>query len=372
MPSQNRRSSARPRLLLISMYPLDRGLWGPTVRITHLRDELATMAQLEVIEGYRGARRRRLWGFAASGRLRGLDGIYVESSTFLPAESDIAFLALARSLGIPVLTYFRDAYQLFPEDYPIDSPRRWLARQAFLPAVRALAAVSSTVAVPSPGLGSVLFGERHRVLLLPPGAPPPVLVDYDPAATEFLFVGSAGKAAHGADRLIGAVEMLRAEEREIRLRIVARPGEEPPGELPDWLTITRASGTDIHGVLLNAVACVIPRPRGRYNDLALPIKLYDYLSYARPVLVTPCVEQARVVEGTGAGLVIDDRPAGMAADLARFLDLPDEERASMARRARDAALGAPWRDRADLILQALGVRHANGADRELGTRTADH
>ena len=48
-----------------------------------------------------------------SGRLRRLDGIYVEySSSFLPSETDIAFLGLARMLGIPVLTYVRDAYQL--------------------------------------------------------------------------------------------------------------------------------------------------------------------------------------------------------------------------------------------------------------------
>src|SRR5205807_2560270 len=51
------RRETGPRLLLISMYPLDRGLWGPTVRITHLRDELARMVRLDVIDGYRGARR---------------------------------------------------------------------------------------------------------------------------------------------------------------------------------------------------------------------------------------------------------------------------------------------------------------------------
>ena len=121
------------------MYPLDEGLLGPTVRITHLREELAAMVRLDVIAGYRQARRAQALGYAFSGRLRGIEGIYVEAASSLPAETDVAFLAMARMLGIPVLTYFRDAYQLFPEDYPTDSLKRRLSRRAFRPAVQALA-----------------------------------------------------------------------------------------------------------------------------------------------------------------------------------------------------------------------------------------
>ncbi len=165
-----------PRVLLLSMYPLDEGLWGPTVRITHLRDALAHRVALEVVDGYRGRRRGALARYALSGRMRGLDGIYVETSTALPSETDVAFLALARALGVPILTYFRDAYQLFPEYYRADTPRRWLSARAFLPAVRTLASVSSCVGVPSNGLGAAIFGDRRDFLTLPPGSPPPVRV----------------------------------------------------------------------------------------------------------------------------------------------------------------------------------------------------
>jgi len=130
------------------MYPLDQGLWGPTVRITHLRDALARRVAIDVVDGYRARRRGALARYALSGQMRVLDGIYVETSTALPSETDVAFLALARALGVPILTYFRDAYQLFPEYYSADTPRRWLSARAFLPAVRTLASVSSRVAVP--------------------------------------------------------------------------------------------------------------------------------------------------------------------------------------------------------------------------------
>ena len=69
-------------------------------------------------------RRGRLWRYAIGGRLRGLDGIYVENSSTLPSETDLAFLALARALGIPVVTYVRDAQYLFEEYYAATSIRR--------------------------------------------------------------------------------------------------------------------------------------------------------------------------------------------------------------------------------------------------------
>ena len=337
------------------MYPLDEGLWGPTVRITHLRDELAAVLDLDVIDGYRADRRPRLWRYAASGRLRGLDGIYVEASSFLPAESDVAFLALARAIGIPVLTYFRDAYQLFPEYYPVDSLRRWVSARAFLPAMRALAAVSTRVAVPSRGLGEALFGPSADALILPPGAPPPVAIPYATTANQLLFVGDARLDAQGAPRLVEAVRRLRASGRSLGLTIVARAGQDPRGPLPDWLRIERASGNEIHRLLEDVVASVIPRPRGTYNDLAVPVKLYDYLSYARPLIVTACEEQARVVSEAGAGVIVDDDVAGMADGIDRFIALSSDARATLAGAAARAAAAASWRDRATAIRQELGI-----------------
>ena len=161
--------------------------------------------------------------------MRGLDGIYVESSTFLPAESDFAFLGLSRALGIPVVTYVRDAYQLFPEYYPRDTLKRRLGAAAFLPAIRALRATSSRLAFPTAGLAEAVLGPDADALLLPPGAPPPVDVPRSPTANRILYVGDARLPAHGADRLISAVEIARraAHGSRARRRQPPRPGSEP-------------------------------------------------------------------------------------------------------------------------------------------------
>jgi glycosyltransferase involved in cell wall biosynthesis len=344
---------SRTRLLLVSMYPLDAGIWGPTARITRLRDELARLADLDVIDGDRARRRPRLWRYAVSGRQRGLDGIYVESSTFLPAESDVAFLGLARALGIPVVTYVRDAYQLFPEYYPRDTLKRRLGAAAFLPAIRALRATSSRLAFPTAGLATAVLGPDADALLLPPGAPPPVDVPRRADAKRILYVGDARLPAHGADRLISAVDIARKAGTDFGLDIVSRSGQDPSPPHPDWMRVHRAEGDAIHALLPDVVATAIPRPRSRYNDLALPIKLFDYLSYGRPLLVTDAAEQARVVTEADAGIVTRDDPAALADGLVRLTTAGPERIAAWSANAAAAARAASWEDRARRVVNIL-------------------
>jgi hypothetical protein len=339
------------------MYPLDQGQWGPTVRISHLRDELSGLVDLDVVDGYRGRRRSALVRYALSGRMRGLAGIYVESSSFLPAELDVAFLALARALGIPVITYIRDAYQLFDEYGPAGGARGRIAARLFRPAIRMLGAVSTRLAFPTRGLAEAVLGRRSRdAVLLPPGAPTPVDLERRPYASRLLFVGDARLPPQGAAQLIAALEVARRRGADVTLTIVCRPGQEPPAPHPDWLQLARAEGEQIVALLPDVLATVIPRPRNQYNDLALPIKLFDYLSYGRPLLVTDCLEQARVVADAGAGIVTGDEVDAIAQGIVRVASAPREELDRWSRNARVAAAGASWRHRARAIAALFGIQ----------------
>jgi len=343
-----------PRILVLSMYPLDEARSGPTVRITRLIDELRTRAEVEIVAGYRSARRVALARYAASGRLHAIDGIYVESSTALPGETDIAFLGLARGLGRPVLTYVRDAYQLFSDYYPIDSAKRWVSARAFPLAMLALRAVSSRLAFPSRGLAEAVLGDlAGDALLLPPGAPEPVLVPRRADATSLLLVGDMRGPAQGAETLLTAIGLAREAGANVDLLCVTRPGGEPRGPHPDWLRIERASSFEIPRLLPGVLATVIARSPGAYNDLALPIKLMEYLAYGRPLLVTDRRETAALVRAAGCGVVVGDGAEAMAAGIAELVSAPPERLDGWSTAAHDAARHHAWGRRADRILLEL-------------------
>jgi len=345
-------SARRPRLLLLSMYPLDQALWGATARITHMRDELRTLVRLDVVAGWRLTRAGALMRYVASGRFAGLDGIYVEASTTLPGPVDIAFLALARSRAIPVLTYLRDAQPLFSEYFIRGSPKRWLSRALFRPAFAALKAVSSQAAYPSSGLAAA-FGDRDDPLLIPPGAPAPVIVPRSENADRLLFVGGMRFPVHGLDILFEGIERVRQGGIPIGLTCVSRPGEEPQPPYPDWFRLARGSGSEIHRLLPAVVATVQPRHRSPYNDLGVPVKVMEYLSYGRPLLVTDCTETAKIVQEADAGVVVRDTAEDLASGIRELATATPGRLDAYSDAALRAAAQHSWHARSRHVLQIL-------------------
>lgn len=337
------------------MYPLDRGLWGATTRITELRRELDRITRLDVVSGTRGRRWLALGRYAASGRLRRLDGIYVENATSLPGPADLAFLGLARALGIPVLTYVRDAQQLFAEYYRADTLKRRISRRAFLPAVRALMRVSSRVAFPSRGLAAAIVGSSaaDRALLLPPGARIGTPVPIDPAARGLLFVGSLRYRAHGGDLLLAAVAAAREAGADPELIWVAPRDEPLPDDPPVWLRTVRAQGSQIDRLLSEIRASVTPRRRSPYNDLAVPIKVLDYLGFGRPLLVTDTHETSAIVREAECGIVVPDTVDALRDGIVEIMRAPMPRITSWGAAARAHAERNSWRSRAARIVELL-------------------
>jgi hypothetical protein len=348
------------RLLFVSMYPLAEGNSGPTVRARRLLAALERRLPVDVVEGYRGPRRRAWLEYLFAGRLRGVDGVYVESSTALPSETDLGSLFLAKILGRPVMTYIRDAYQLFPDEYPMDTARQRFSRWAFPLAARLLGLCSTRLAFPSAGLARAVTPGETDPLLLPPGAPDPIRMLVGAGARSLLFVGDLRTPNQGGTNLLAAVDIARRRGADVDLLCVTPRGGEPPPPHPSWLRIERANADEITPLLADVVATVIPRVPGAYNDLAIPIKLMEYLAYGRPIIATDRTETAAIVRRAGAGLIVRDGAEGLAQGILDLCAATSSERATWSRRAHAEALASSWGARADALLNVLGLAGAAG------------
>jgi len=81
----------------------------------------------------------------------------------------------------------------------------------------------------------------------------------------------------------------------------------------------------------------------------------EYLSYGRPLVVTDCTEQARIVREADAGIVVADDVESLADGLRRIATASPEEIDRWSASATAAAEHASWAVRARGILEALGV-----------------
>jgi glycosyltransferase involved in cell wall biosynthesis len=191
--------------------------------------------------------------------------------------------------------------------------------------------------------------------LLPPGARLPEVPAVSAAARGILYVGAMANAASGGDLLVEALHRARERSQDLRLLCVAPPGQGPREPYPSWIEVIRASGTEIERLLPQVLATIVPRLHTPYNDLAVPIKVFEYLGYGRPLIVTDAVETAAIVRATGCGVVVPATAEGLAAGISEVASASPAVVARWGEAAREAAAANSWESRAGRVLELLHV-----------------
>jgi glycosyltransferase involved in cell wall biosynthesis len=71
--------------------------------------------------------------------------------------------------------------------------------------------------------------------------------------------------------------------------------------------------------------------------------------------VTDCLEQARIVEETGSGLVVPDSAEGIASGIEQLFDASAARLDELSEAARRAAVANSWHARAQEVLSMLSL-----------------
>lgn len=341
--------AGRPRLLFYAMYDPAGLDSAPKVRIAMMGAALERTAAVEQIQGGRTTRARAAWAWLRSGGIGRVDAVYVESSTSTATPFDLGLLAWARLRGRPVGVYFRDAYQLHRDLFPVRRFRQRVADLVWrltMPLLRRLATVRF---VPSTGLAEVLgLGDA---VLLPPGTDP-TEPDLGVAPTHLVAAILAPTRAAGFEILRAAVEDIRLEFPDTRLRLITSVA--PSGALPDWIELIPGGRPVLAGLLEAARVCVIPLPRTRYTDLAVPVRLADLVAFGKPIIVTDTTAVRAYLGSSGAAMLVLDTADAISAAIGRiFRD--DHFAAGLARSARafSEAPSSTWPARAGTVVSSL-------------------
>ena len=320
----------RPGILLYGMYDLSALNRAPTVRISLMAGAFERQVHTERIVGGRLDRSTAGLRWLIGGGPKRIRAVYVESPTTSAMPTDLAFLLLMRLLGRPVGVYFRDAYQLFRDLYP-RTRRQILSDLVWRLTTPMLKRIASVRYAPSAGLARVLgLGDA---VLLPPGTDPS-LPDLGPGEPDVVAAVVSVAARSGFDSLMEAMTLVR--RRRPAARLCYRPGVEPAARLrivaqgvegdraaslPDWVELRSGDRGTLADVLRPARVCVLPLPVTRYTDLAVAVRLFDFLALGKPIVATDTIESRALLEASGAGLVAaEDTSQGLASAILRLLE----------------------------------------------------
>jgi len=186
----------------------------------------------------------------------------------------------------------------------------------------------------------------------------------DPLHEHLLYIGKVD-AHRGVDLLIRAMPRIVEQRPQVVLDIVGDGTEKKALEtLAKHLGV--ADRVVFHGwvnfrnvppLVSRSTVCFIPHLRSEHTDTTIPNKIFDYMTFAKPVVVSDCAPLARIVSAVQCGRVFRSGDANELADQALAV-LADPHRDRMGANGRQAvAARYHWERDAAIFVDGVLGRH---------------
>ena len=357
------------RLLYLTYIPLEEDpSSGSAVRPLKMKEALENQ-DIEVrtfggISNDLSLRRRTLT------RIKGLlndwkpDACYIEppSGPFF-YFGDVMLIKKLHRMGVPTSLFYRDAYWKYPEYSEenelslVQRVKRFIVKGMQIHQWNVFRKNIDLLYFPSKTMARE-FECPHKDTL-PPGG---FVADVEEKKKlsdplQCIFVGGAARN-HGTQLTIASFAALN--ESGIRAKLIYVCPEDQWTRVAidtksyrDWLEVVHTSGDqNLKPLYERADIAILTAPRSFYRDFAVPIKLFEYMSYLKPMLVTDCTETARVVEENRVGWITKDDVASIVAKLEELCDHP-QEIISVREHMKEAREKNLWDCRAKKVIRDL-------------------
>jgi glycosyltransferase involved in cell wall biosynthesis len=239
---------------------------------------------------------------------------------------DSSFWKTLKQHNIPISLFYRDVYWQFDDMYvPPKGIKflRYLMRQVYKQELRTYQNVVDLLYLPSLEMNRFV-GWNGAVSELPPGMEQVEVKSGETAPKlekpyQAVFVGGISDQV-GILMMLESFKLLNEKEEVIKLELICRENEYNKYkemhkyEEYSWVSVRHLSGEDLIDVYKRSHVALIPREKNAYLDFAVPVKLFEYLSYGLPIAATNCDAQARFLTENGFGAVsnVDPKQYGAA------------------------------------------------------------
>lgn len=250
-------------------------------------------------------------------------------------HGDLALIKKLHRKRIPIAIFYRDAYWKYP-DYYMSENSTFIERVKLLiiqfmqrSQWRFFNKHTDIIYFPSKTMADEF--ESGKKDCLPPGSFSPCFKDKTVISEpiQFIFVGGAAKN-HGTFLTLDSFKKLNEESVKAKLFYIC-PKDKwdnlgiDKEKYSSWLNVIHLSGDEqLKEYYEKSDVAILTAPKTFYRDFAIPIKIFEYISYLKPILVTNCTETARVVEGNNLGWVCEDSVDQVVHALEHIINNVDE------------------------------------------------
>lgn len=210
---------------------------------------------------------------------------------------------------VPIGVFYRDAYWKFASWYEVKGLKRIIINLMHVFDLYIFNNVCKVIYFPSISMKD-LFNLKPKTYALPPGAEKNIYIEknnFD--AKTIIYVGAVG-GNNGTDMMLEALDIVYQYNKDVKLILIVRNVNEDIKKHINkpWLeVITNVSGIEqLKKYYYMTTYAIIPRKKDIYMDFAVPIKLYEYISFGVPIISTNCREIKHIIEDNQLGLITDD------------------------------------------------------------------
>lgn len=253
-----------------------------------------------------------------------VDLCYIESSTYpIMLHKDRKLIKVLCHMGIPTGYFYRDFYRKFPELFPrrkgfvnglkefyIDI-MQWLTDRVLR--------YCDIVYFPSDKSHN-LFSYRDMRTLPPAGEYK--ISDFNHSYNTIIYVGGVTEL-YDFDTLIRAMKIVYKQNKMIKLIVVCREKEwnKIKHKYYDisWMEIYHTSGTGLEPLYRKADIGILTKKRNEYNEMAVSVKLFEYISYGLPVISTHSETTDKIINDLKIGITVEDNEKAIANGIEQLL-----------------------------------------------------
>lgn len=242
---------------------------------------------------------------------------YIESpSDPIIFRRDRKLIKLIHRKGIKIGYFYRDAYYKLGKDYIFNNKKIGIISKRYLKYIyykflfwrdeQLLKKYVDIVYFPSESMAKFFNFKDMRIL---PPAGEMMELNKNDNANSVIYVGGISKN-YGIDILLESMEIIN-KKKNIDLILVCRDKE--INNIPqlylkcNWLKIYHVSGKEkLKKLYEKSKLAVIPKKPNIYNNFAVSVKLFEYMSYNLPIIAIDTTETTRLIQRFNIGLISND------------------------------------------------------------------
>lgn len=257
-----------------------------------------------------------------------LDGCYIESPSGPIFNSiDIKLIKTLNSQKIPISFFYRDAHWLFAKSWGNINPiKRFVIKQLHIRDIKAFQKYVDIFYMTSKMAIAALL-EHYKfsnMKELPPGTENNIQT-FSIKRTA-IYVGGCSYQ-YGVDFLIDVYCKLHEKGYTYNLIVVTRKEEwnsmYPEGKEYPWLKVYHVSADLLESIYEKADLAFIPLRKNYYFDRAYAIKLFEYLSYGKPIISNNLDTMGEFIRRNNCGIVYDNTEEELEKAIIKFYETPE-------------------------------------------------